>query len=192
MNDAVTGPPPGTRPKRNPNPLPRGPPVRQRRPQAADALGDEGAFDDPLDVAQYLRHSEQPDDDGQKLNAGGKIDRPEGEALAAVDDVDANRGSEKSERHHQSALHRRAGDHEKRANDAEHHQGEILRRSETNGDRRDRRRKERHHDHAECAGDERADRRDTQCRAGAPLLRHLVTVETGHDRRGLARDVQKD
>jgi len=36
----------------------------------------------------------------------------------------------------ENALHWRAGDHEKCASDAQHHQGEILRRSETNGDRR--------------------------------------------------------
>ena len=42
------------------------------------------------------------------------------------------------------------------------------------------------------AGEERAERRDRQRRAGAALARHLVAVDAGDDRRGLARQVDQD
>ena len=43
-----------------------------------------------------------------------------------------------------------------------------------------------------AAGEERAERRDRQRRAGAALPRHLVAVDAGDDRRGLARQVDQD
>ena len=45
---------------------------------------------------------------------------------------------------------------------------------------------------AERAGDERADRRDAQRRAGAALPGHGVAVDAGHHRGGFARDAQQD
>src|SRR6516225_7709003 len=113
MNDAVTGPPPGTRPKRNPNPLPRSMGRHEAR-QSAN-VGHKPRMRSATRVLLTTRSTlfntsvtpNSPMTTAQKLDAGGEIDRPEGEALAAVDDVDANRGSEKSERHHQRALHRR-------------------------------------------------------------------------------------
>ena len=42
------------------------------------------------------------------------------------------------------------------------------------------------------AGEERAERGDGERRAGAALARHLVAVDAGHDRRGLARQVDQD
>src|SRR5262245_10578520 len=181
MNDAVTGPPPGTRPKRNPNPLPRSMGRHEARQSAnvghkprmrsatsvlltilSTLFNTSVTPNSPMTTARSSMPAERSIDPKVKRSRPLTTSMP----TAAVRNPSA----------HQRALHRRAGDHEKRANDAEHHQGEILRGSETNGDRRDRRRKERHHDHAECAGDERADRRDPQGRAGAPLLRHLVTV----------------
>ena len=98
----------------------------------------------------------------------------------------------KPECHHQDAFHRRAADHEERADDAEHHQREVLGRPEPDGDRGDGRSKERHDDDAQCASDERADRGDAQRRTRASLFRHLVAVNAGHDGRGFARDVQQD
>src|SRR5262249_48604785 len=198
MNDAVTGPPPGTRPKRNPNPLPRSMGRHEAR-QSAN-VGHKPRMRSATSVlltilSTLFNTSVTPNSPMTTARSSMPAERsidPKVKRSRPVDGAEPTRGGEKPERPHKRALPRRAGDHEKGANDAEPHRGKILRRSETNGDRRDRRRKERHHDHAECAGDERADRRDPQGRAGAPLLRHLVTVETGHDRRGLAWDVEKD
>ena len=44
----------------------------------------------------------------------------------------------------------------------------------------------------DAAGEERAERRDRQRRAGAALARHLVAVDAGDDRRGFARQVDQD
>ena len=44
----------------------------------------------------------------------------------------------------------------------------------------------------DAAGEERAERRDRERRAGAALARHLVAVDAGHHRRGLARQVDQD
>jgi hypothetical protein len=41
------------------------------------------------------------------------------------------------------------------------------------------------------SGNERADRRDAEGRTGAPLARHLVTVDAGDDRRCFAGNVQE-
>src|SRR5262249_29681607 len=187
MNDAVTGRPPGPRPKRNPNPLPRsmgrheafqsanvGHKPRMRSATRVLLTTLSTLFNTsvtpnrPMTTARSSMPAERSIDPKVKRSRPLTTSMPTAAARNPSATISA-------------PLPGRAGDHERRANEAEHHQGKILRRSETNGDRRDRRRKERHHDHAERAGHERADRRDTQCRAGAPLLRHLVTVETGHD-----------
>ena len=55
-----------------------------------------------------------------------------------------------------------------------------------------RRARGRDHDGRDGAGEERGDRRDRQRRPGAALLRHLVAVEAGDDRRGFARHVDQD
>ncbi len=57
---------------------------------------------------------------------------------------------------------------------------------------RERRRHDSQQDHAERAGDERADCGDAERGAGAALLRHGVAVDAGHHRRGLARDAHQD
>ena len=57
---------------------------------------------------------------------------------------------------------------------------------------RERRRQRRDHDRRDGAGEERGERGDRQCGAGAPLTRHLVAVDAGDDRRRLARQVDED
>ena len=76
--------------------------------------------------------------------------------------------------------------------EAEHHQREILGRSEQQRER-GQRRAERGDQHGrDAAGDERADGRDRERRSGAALARHLVAVERGHHRGRFARYVDQD
>ena len=51
---------------------------------------------------------------------------------------------------------------------------------------------ERDQQRADGAGEERADGRDRERRPGAALARHLIAVDAGHDRGGLARQVDQD
>ena len=74
----------------------------------------------------------------------------------------------------------------------EHHQAEIFGGIELQRQPGHRRARGRDHQCRDGAGDERGDRGDRQRRAGAALLRHLVAVEAGHDRRRFARHVDQD
>ncbi len=75
---------------------------------------------------------------------------------------------------------------------AQRHQGEILRRAEADGEGGQRGRQEHQAEDAQRPGDEGADRRYPQRRAGPAVLAHLVAVEAGHDGGGLARQVHQD
>ncbi len=198
MKAAVTGPPPGTSPSRKPSPLPRRIGFHDARQSAA--VGHSPRMRSAtsvlrasvLDVGEDLGDAEEPDHDGEELDPRGQVHRPEREAVAAVDDVDADRRGEEPERDREHAFHRRAGDHVERAHEAEHHQPEVLRRAEADRDRRERRREEGQQHEARGAGDERPERRDAERRAGASLARELVAVERGHHRGRLAGDVHQD
>ena len=48
------------------------------------------------------------------------------------------------------------------------------------------------HQRGDAAGEQRAERRHRQRRAGAALPRHLVSVDAGHDRGALARQIDQD
>ena len=197
MKAAVTGPPPGTSPSRKPSPLPRRIGFHDARQSAAVGhrprirSATQRVARDRLDVGEDLGDAEEPDDDREQLDARGQVDRPEGEPVAAVHHVDADRRGEEPERDREHALHRRAGDHVKRAHQAEHHQPEVLRRAEADRDRRERRREEGQEHDARRAGDERSERGDAERRAGAPLPRELVAVERRHHRGGFAGDVHQ-
>ena len=58
--------------------------------------------------------------------------------------------------------------------------------------RRQRRRDDGEHQHAEGAADPRSDRGDAERGAGAALLRHGVAVDAGHHRGRFARDAHQD
>src|SRR5262249_3763586 len=123
MNDAVTGPPPGTRPKRNPNPLPRSMGRHEAR-QSAN-VGHKPRMRSATRVLLTIRSTLF--NTSVTPNSPMTTARSSMPAERSIDPkVKRSRPLTTSMRHHQRALHRRAGDHEKRANDAEHHQGEIL------------------------------------------------------------------
>ena len=89
--------------------------------------------------------------------------------------------------HHRHRLFGRAMRQHHGAGQPEHHQAEILGGVELQRERAQRHARGRDHDCRDGAGDERRDRRDRQCSAGAALLRHLVAVDTGDNRRGFSR-----
>ena len=73
------------------------------------------------------------------------------------------------------------------------HQGEVLRRSEIEGQTGpEGRGQQRDHRHAEGPGDEGAEGRDPQGRPGPSLAGHLIPVQAGHDGGRLAGDVDQD
>ena len=102
------------------------------------------------------------------------------------------RPSSSAEQHHRQRLGGRAMRQHHRADQAEHHQTEIFGRVEFQRERRQRHAKQAITIVADRAGDERGDGGDRQRRAGAALLRHLVAVDAGDDRRGFARHVDED
>jgi hypothetical protein len=79
-----------------------------------------------------------------------------------------------------------------RGDQAEHHQREIFGRAERLADLGERRREGRDQRRADATGEEGAKRRHRKRSAGAPLARHLVTVDAGDDRGRLARQVDQD
>ena len=102
------------------------------------------------------------------------------------------RPSRRPKHHHGDGLAQRAARQHDRADQAEHHQREVVGRAELERDLGERRREKRDHQRREAAGDERADRGDAERGAGAAAARHLVAVERGDDRGGLAGNVDQD
>ena len=83
--------------------------------------------------------------------------------------VDADGAEQQPERRHQQRARQRGGRHVGEEDEAEHEQRGVFGRPEAQREIGERRREQRQHDHAERAGDERADRGDAQRRAGAAL-----------------------
>ena len=88
MNEAVTGPPPGTSPSRKPSPLPRRIGFHDARQSAR--VGHRPRMRSASSVflrevstlARISDDAEQADDDREQLDARGQVDRAESEALA--------------------------------------------------------------------------------------------------------------
>ena len=85
---------------------------------------------------------------------------------------------EKPEERHAERLDERTIRENDRADEAEHHEAEVLGRLELERDLNQRRREGGDHEGRDAAREEGAERRDTERRAGAPLCRHLVAIET--------------
>ena len=93
---------------------------------------------------------------------------------------------------HGERMQQRAVRQHDRGDKPEHHQREILGRAELQRDFGERRGEQRDQQRADGAGEERADRRGGQRRAGPALPRHLVAVERGDDGGRFARQVDED
>ena len=96
------------------------------------------------------------------------------------------------EQDHAERLDHRAVRHHHRGDQAEHHQGAVIGRTELLCHRDQRRRGNGDQHGGDAAGEERADRRDGEGGAGASLPRHLIAVQAGHHRGTLARQVDQD
>ena len=146
----------------------------------------------PLDVAHDLGDAEQADHQRQEVDAIPDRRPAEGVARHAGVDVGADEPEQEADQDHRQRLEHRAVRQHDRHHEAEHHQRKVVRRVELLREIGKRRREGRDEQRADAAGEERAERRHHQRRAGAALPRHLVAVEAGDDRRRLARHVDQD
>ncbi len=167
--------------------------VLARRPQPGDLLRNEGArLRRPRQVGNDLADAEHADRQGRDVDTVGQLGDAEREAGPAGIAVGADEAHQQAEDDHGDRLdHRAMGEHH-RGHEAEHHQREILGRTERLADDGERRREHRDQQGRDAAGEERAERGHGERRAGAALPRHLVAIDAGHDRRGLARQIHQD
>ncbi len=150
------------------------------------------SFHSSFEVDHDLGDAEQAHGDGREVDAVAELGDVEGEALGAGVDVGADQAEQQAEEDHGDRLdHRAAGQHHG-GDEAERHQRAIVGRAEFLRHARQGLGEDHDDQRADRAGEERADGRDRQRRAGAPLARHLVAVEAGHHRRGFARQVDQD
>ena len=129
---------------------------------------------------------------GAKSMPSRQLGDVEGEALGAGVDVGADQAEQQAEEHHGDRLDDRAAGQHDGGDQAERHQRAVVGRAEFLRHARQRFGEDHDDDGADGAGEERADGRDRQRRAGAAVARHLVAVETGDDRGGFARQVDQD
>ena len=162
------------------------------RPQRADLDRAAAARQMSFQVDDDLGDAEQAHGDGREVDAVRQLGDVEGEALGAGVDVGADQAEQQAEEHHGDRLDDRAAGQHDGGDEAERHQRAVVGRPELLGHARQRLGEQHDDQRADGAGEERADGRDRQCRAGAPIARHLVAVETGHHRRRFARQVDQD
>ncbi len=163
------------------------------RHQAGDlGVEDIAALGRKLEIADDLRESEHAHGDIGEPDAVGQLRDVEGHAAGAGFEVGADhRQQQPHEDHGDGFEHRALGQHD-REDQAEHHQREVFGRPEQQREARQwcAERGNQHRGHA--TREERADGGDGERRSRPALLRHLMAVETGDDRRRLARDVDQN
>ena len=106
--------------------------------------------------------------------------------------VDADQTDQHADDDHGDGLGRRAVREHDGAEQSEDDEADRLHRRELEGQRGQRQAQQRDHHRRHRAGEERGDGGDRQRRAGAALAGHLVAVDAGDDRGGLARHVDED
>jgi hypothetical protein len=167
-------------------------PFLAARPQLAQARAHHVAGHLAARRRQDLAQPEQADRDRDDAEAVAKLRDIEAVAEVTGHHVDADGAEQEPEGRHQQGARERRRRHVGEEDQAEHEQRGVFRRPEPQREDGERRRDQGQHDHAERAGDERADRRDAQRGARASLARHGVAVDAGHHRGGFARDAQQD
>jgi hypothetical protein len=149
----------------------------------------------PLGVGQVgddLRDTEHAHRQRHEADAVEQRAHSKGESRVARVHVGADETKQHADEDHAKRLdHRTARQHD-REDETKHHQREVVGGRELLRDLGQRRRCERDDDRGDAACEERGERRDGKRRAGAALPRHLVAVETGHDRARLARQVDQN
>ncbi len=107
-----------------------------------------------------LAQPEQPHRHRHDADAVAQLLDVEAVAEVAAHDVDADAAEQQPGRRHQQRAHERRRRHVGEEHQAEHQQRGVFRRPEAQREVGERRRHHGQHDHAEGAGDERADRGD--------------------------------
>jgi hypothetical protein len=176
--------------------------AQDRAARALPVLTGEGEPTDLADLApalaallervEDLADTEETHGHRDEVDARVEVGQVEGEAGVAGDGVGADDCEEEADGGRDDALERRlraeVGDHD----DAEHRQGDVLRRAEADGEARQRRSDEDQAEDRDGATDEGPDGGDRQGRTTAALLGHLVAVD-GRDGAGcLPRDAEED
>src|SRR5262252_7431159 len=175
MNEAVTGPPPGTRPRMKPSPLPRS--IARHEARQSARVGHRPVMRSARSVLGVSVST--------LTSTSATPNRPMTTARSSTPPLRSTEPNVKRSRPLTTSMPT-AAVRKPSATISTPFTAEPDRR------RRDRRREEGHHHHTQGAGDERADRRDAERGAGAALSRHLVAVDAGHHRGGLAGNVQQD
>ncbi len=135
-----------------------------------------------LEIAHDLAQAEHAHGERDELDAVGQFDDVEGEARRAGIDVLPGEPEQDAEHHHGQRLHHRAGGQRHRGDEAQHHQREIFRCAELQGEIGERRREHREQEGRDRAGEEGAERRGGERRPRPALPRHLVAVDGGDHR----------
>ena len=145
-----------------------------------------------LEVAGDLRNAKQAHCDRNKVDAGVKIDVAEHELRRAENQINANACYKQTEECGKEPFGRRLSGHARDRGKAQHHQRKVFRRAKHRGKIRNHR-SEGHKQHdADRTADHGSQAGHAECFAGLSLLRHRVTVERRHDRRGVAGSVDQD
>ena len=145
-----------------------------------------------LQVEHHVGDAEERHGERHEAEPVAELGQAEGEADDAGIHVGADEAEQDAEAHHGDGLDERAARQHNRGDETEHHQREIIRRTELERELGERRREEGDHQRRDAAGDEGADGRDPERGPGAAVARHLVAVERGDDGGRLARNVDQD
>ncbi|MDH6592308.1 hypothetical protein M2165_002197 [Variovorax sp. TBS-050B] len=145
-----------------------------------------GEVGDDLAVAEHAhRHRDE-------AHAVGEFGNVEGIARHARVDVGADEADQEAQHDHADRLQQRAGGQHHRADQAQHHEREVLGGTELEGQFGQRGREGRKHQRAHAAREEGAEARRRERGAAPPLLGHLVAVDHRHHGGRLARQVDQD
>ena len=134
------------------------------------------------DAVQHFRDREDADGDDHEIETAEKRRLSEGEARLRGEEVGADGGQPQADKQGDQTLDQGIPRQQHDEREAQCHQREIFRRREGQREFRHGRRNEAQRDDAEGAGDEGRNRGNAQSCPGATLARHLVAIQTGHDR----------
>src|SRR4030095_11641717 len=142
-------------------------------------------------VVQHLSDAEHTHGDGYQSQTIAQSEAAVRKALLPGDRIRTDGAEQKSEDSHEERFEHRAAGEIGNQSEAEKRQRKIFRRPEAQrGCAEDR--GEKHQPHKpESSGNEGAQSRDSQSRAGAPLTGHLITIETGNYGSRLARNIDQ-
>ena len=174
--------------------LPRAPHVLA--PQRLGALDLEqlvlAAVPHPRRHVERLADREQPDRHQHDVDAVVELADAERQPRLAAHLIDPDQPDEEPDEQRQQAADQRAADQRGDGHKGQHGQREVVRRLQLDGEVGDRLGEEGQQQDPDRAGHEGADRRRRERRSATPALGHLVALDRGRHRRGLARRVEQD